>query len=69
MPAQPFGSARRVESAVEALPGGGGEKVAVPADRPHATETALAHLHGLERALAELAVPLRAPSRSPLVSA
>ena len=30
---------------------------------------ALAHLHGLERALAELATPLRAPSGSPLVGA
>ncbi|MGW0812989.1 FUSC family protein [Streptomyces viridiviolaceus] len=57
----------RVEAAVEALTGGG----AVPAhaERPHAVEPALVHLHGLERALAELAAPLRAPSRSPLVGA
>ncbi|GAA4794154.1 FUSC family protein [Streptomyces ziwulingensis] len=47
----------RVEHAVEALTGGG----AVPArsERPAAAEPALAHLHGLERALAELAAPLR----------
>ncbi|MBD0421271.1 FUSC family protein [Streptomyces sp. TRM S81-3] len=57
----------RVEAAVEALTGGG----AVPAhpDRPLATEPALAHLHGVERALAELAAPLRSPSRPPLVGA
>ncbi|CAL9356775.1 hypothetical protein SUDANB58_00574 [Streptomyces sp. enrichment culture] len=58
----------RVESAVEALTGGG----AVPvreAGREPAAEPALAHLHGLERALAELAVPLRAGSGSPLVGA
>ncbi|MFF5253349.1 FUSC family protein [Streptomyces leeuwenhoekii] len=58
----------RVESAVEALTGGG----AVPAreaGREPAVEPALAHLHGLERALAELAVPLRAGSGSPLVGA
>ncbi|MGC9376912.1 FUSC family protein [Streptomyces sp. MH13] len=57
----------RVESAVEALTGGG----AVPAheDGPRAAEPALAHLHGLERALADLAAPLRTPSGSPLVGA
>jgi uncharacterized membrane protein YccC len=57
----------RVETAVEALTGGG----AVPAhqERPLAAEPALAHLHGLERALAELAAPLRSPSGSPLVGA
>ncbi|MDT0610567.1 FUSC family protein [Streptomyces lancefieldiae] len=57
----------RVEAAVEALTGGG----AVPAraDGPLAAEPALAHLHGLERALAELAAPLRSPSGSPLVGA
>lgn len=57
----------RVEAAVEALTGGG----AVPAraEGPHAAEPALAHLHGLERALAELAAPLRSPSGSPLVGA
>ncbi|WP_053913157.1 FUSC family protein [Streptomyces sp. TP-A0875] len=59
---------RRVEAAVEALTGGG----AVPARgtaAPHAAGGALAHLHGLEQALAELAAPLRAPSGSPLVGA
>jgi hypothetical protein len=52
----------RVEAAVEALTGGG----AVPeraAGEP-AAGAALAHLHGVERALAELAAPLR--SRAPL---
>ncbi|NNN37671.1 FUSC family protein, partial [Streptomyces sp. S3(2020)] len=56
----------RVEAAVEALTGGG--SVAVT-DQPLAVEPALAHLHGLERALAELATPLRTPSGSPLVGA
>ena len=37
--------------------------------RPPVADPALAHLHGLERALAELATPLRAPSGSPLVGA
>ncbi|MDO0928950.1 FUSC family protein [Streptomyces sp. TG1A-8] len=57
----------RVEAAVEALTESGGERVTPPADAP--AEPALAHLHGLERALADLAEPLRAPSRSPLVGA
>ncbi|MFF4029836.1 FUSC family protein [Streptomyces sviceus] len=57
---------RRVEAAVEALTDGGEFPVA---DRPLAEEPALAHLHGLERALAELAAPLRSPSGSPLVGA
>ncbi|MFG3100856.1 FUSC family protein [Streptomyces sp. NPDC048182] len=58
---------QRVEAAVEALTGGG----AVPAraEGPHAVEGALAHLHELERALADLATPLGAPSRSRLVGA
>ncbi|MFC8004306.1 FUSC family protein [Streptomyces olivaceus] len=57
----------RVESAVEALTGGG----AVPARAagPRAAEPALAHLHGLEHALAELAAPLRTPSGSRPVGA
>ncbi|GCB51856.1 FUSC family protein [Streptomyces sp. NL15-2K] len=61
---------RRVETAVEALTGGTREN-ATPllAPQPHAAEPALAHLHGLERALAELATPLRASSGSPLVGA
>ncbi|CAL9590738.1 hypothetical protein SUDANB6_05254 [Streptomyces sp. enrichment culture] len=58
----------RVESAVEALTGGGAVPVG-EAGREPAAEPALAHLHGLERALAELAVPLRAGSGSPLVGA
>ncbi|WP_432084176.1 FUSC family protein [Streptomyces sp. WAC 04229] len=57
----------RVETAVEALTGGG--DVPAHAGGPRAVEPALAHLHDLERALAELAAPLRAPSGSPLVGA
>ncbi len=57
---------RRVEAAVEALTDGRDFPVA---DRPLAEEPALAHMHGLERALAELAAPLRSPSGSPLVGA
>jgi uncharacterized membrane protein YccC len=58
---------RRVEAAVEALTEG--RDIAIHADGlPHA-EPALAHLHGLERALTELARPLRTPSGSPLVGA
>jgi hypothetical protein len=57
----------RVETAVEALTGGG--SVTVQPGHTSVTEPALAHLHGLERALAELAAPLRAPSGSPLVGA
>jgi hypothetical protein len=59
---------RRVEVAVEALAGGDRDHVTA-APEPPATEPALAHLHGLERALAELATPLRTPSGSPLVGA
>ncbi|MFF0833504.1 MULTISPECIES: FUSC family protein [unclassified Streptomyces] len=58
---------RRAETAVEALTEGGSEQVHRPAEAP--AEPALAHLHGLERALAELAEPLRAPSGSRLVGA
>ncbi|MEV4233153.1 FUSC family protein, partial [Streptomyces bobili] len=58
----------RVQAAVEALTEGGTEHL-TPLDHPTATEPALAHLHGLERALAELAHPLRTPSGSPLVGA
>ncbi|WP_217213592.1 FUSC family protein [Streptomyces sp. AC550_RSS872] len=57
----------RVEAAVEALTDG--TAITVPAARPTESDPALAHLHGLERALAELAQPLRAPSGSPLVGA
>ncbi|WP_345588299.1 FUSC family protein [Streptomyces marokkonensis] len=57
----------RVETAVEALTGG--RPLPARADGPGAAGPALAHLHGLERALAELATPLRTPSGSPLVGA
>ncbi len=57
----------RVEAAVEALTGG--RDLPEHPDRPQAAEPALAHLHGLERALAELAAPLRDASRPPLVGA
>ncbi|MET8581351.1 FUSC family protein [Streptomyces collinus] len=57
----------RVEAAVEALTEGGSDHVHRPVEAP--AEPALAHLHGLERALAELAEPLRTPSGSPLVGA
>ncbi|MGW1165813.1 FUSC family protein [Streptomyces sp. NPDC002550] len=57
----------RVESAVEALTEGRWEPVRSSAEPP--AEPALAHLHGLERALADLAEPLRAPTGSRLVGA
>ncbi|MEW1720528.1 FUSC family protein [Streptomyces sp. NPDC093109] len=64
---------RRVEDAVHALV----PPAAEPSHRPAGTagrpaahhpgaEAALAHLHGLERALAELSAPLRATPRTPL---
>jgi hypothetical protein len=49
----------RVEAAVEALTDGDGTPVVPTPQPPAATEPVLAHLHGLERALAELATPLR----------
>jgi uncharacterized membrane protein YccC len=57
----------RVQAAVEALTDGG--DVSLQTDGLSTTEPALAHLHGLERALAELARPLRTPPGSPLVGA
>ncbi|MFG2222705.1 FUSC family protein [Streptomyces sp. NPDC048644] len=59
---------RRVELTVEALfaPGDAPGDQAVPAAQHGAAEPALAHLHGLERALAELAAPLRSRTREPL---
>lgn len=53
---------RRVEAAVESLVGAVPERAptagpGVPGRHPGA-EQALAHLHGMERALAELAAPL-----------
>ncbi|GAA3291905.1 FUSC family protein [Streptomyces cinereospinus] len=59
----------RVQAAVEALTDGTARQTVSLAPEPPAAEPALAHLHGLERALAELATPLRTPSRSPLVGA
>ncbi|MEU3840103.1 FUSC family protein [Streptomyces sp. NPDC028635] len=59
----------RVQAAVEALTEGETRELAVSAHPPATEPAALAHLHGLERALAELATPLRAPSGSPLVGA
>ncbi|MET9294200.1 FUSC family protein [Streptomyces sp. NPDC003077] len=66
---------RRVEAAVSALVPAAG--TAVPADGPASAapqhhpgaERALAHLHDLERALAELAAPLLHPSRTGLAGA
>jgi len=61
----------RVQAAVEALTGGPAEReiTGLAPHHPPAAEPALAHLHGLERALAELATPLRTPPGSPLVGA
>ncbi|MET7698260.1 FUSC family protein [Streptomyces sp. NPDC005485] len=64
---------RRVEAAVETLVGAVPERAATahagaPGHHPGA-EQALAHLHGLERALAALATPLRGSRRSPLLGA
>ena len=61
----------RVQAAVEALTGSPAERelTGLVPHQPPAAEPALAHLHGLERALAELATPLRASSGSPLVGA
>ncbi|MGW1541707.1 FUSC family protein [Streptomyces sp. NPDC002309] len=60
---------RRVEAAVEALTDGTTARTTAFAPEPAAHEGALAHLHGLERALAELATPLRAPSGAPSAGA
>ncbi|MER8089102.1 FUSC family protein [Streptomyces sp. NPDC058316] len=60
----------RVEAAVEALTAPDlPRRAGVPGLPPHpaAAEPALAHLHGLERALAELAVPLRSDPRAPSI--
>ncbi|MFB7917207.1 FUSC family protein [Streptomyces sp. NPDC056061] len=63
---------RRVETSVEALTAPDPERRAdvsgIP-PRSAATEPALAHLHGLERALAELAAPLRSAPGAPLIGA
>lgn len=64
---------RRVEAAVEALttPQRPGDAATVTVSVPHppVAEPALMHLHGLERALAELSAPLRSSPRAPLVDA
>ncbi|WP_328691633.1 FUSC family protein [Streptomyces caniferus] len=66
-------SCQRVEAAVEALTTPHGARdaaaAAVAPAHPPAAEPALVHLHGLERALAELSAPLRSSPRSPLVDA
>ncbi|MFD3545414.1 FUSC family protein [Streptomyces sp. NPDC058655] len=60
----------RVEAAVEALTAGEQELERPTTARPAATEPpALRHLHGIERALADLSAPLRSDPRSPLVRA
>ncbi|MEU5417982.1 FUSC family protein [Streptomyces sp. NPDC020799] len=63
----------RVEAAVESLttPGKARDAVGATAAAPEhpLAEPALAHLHSLERALAELAVPLHSSRPSPLVGA
>ncbi|MFC3231820.1 FUSC family protein [Streptomyces nitrosporeus] len=61
---------RRVETAVEALtdaPAAGRHLLPgdAPAAEPAGASPVLAHLHALERALHELAVPLRRPGRIP----
>ncbi|MEU6476989.1 FUSC family protein [Streptomyces sp. NPDC047017] len=59
----------RVQAAVEALTADGTEPLTATDAAPPAELPALAHLHGLERALADLAAPLRAPSGSFLAGA
>ncbi|MFB6597156.1 FUSC family protein [Streptomyces diastaticus] len=61
----------RVEAAVRALTVNGTTGTGPPRHpaRPAADEPALAHLHGLERALAELAEPLRGRTRRPALAA
>jgi hypothetical protein len=54
----------RVERAVEALTSPGPRRISVEADAPSLEEPVLAHLHGLERALADLAAPLLHPRAS-----
>ncbi|MER5358499.1 FUSC family protein [Streptomyces sp. NPDC002785] len=60
----------RVEASVEALTAPDlPYRAGMPSIPPHpaAAEPALAHLHGLERALAELAAPLHSDPRAPLI--
>ncbi|MGW3103316.1 FUSC family protein [Streptomyces sp. NPDC001100] len=56
---------RRVETAVEALTDGEASPFTASAGGSPVDHPALAHLHGLERALSELAEPLRARSVMP----
>ncbi|MFI5689366.1 FUSC family protein [Streptomyces sp. NPDC051636] len=56
----------RVEAAVGALTEGGAGRITHPAEPP--ADPALAHLHSLERALADLAEPLRPPPGAGLVA-
>lgn len=60
---------RRVRIAVEALTEGAPNRPTRTEHPPPATEPALAHLHSLEHALAQLVHPLRTPSGSPLLGA
>ncbi|WP_405689949.1 FUSC family protein [Streptomyces sp. NBC_00057] len=60
----------RVEASVAALTAPDlPQRAGVPSIPPHqaVAEPALAHLHGLERALAELAAPLHSDPRAPLI--
>ena len=50
---------------MEALTGGGRDRVATVTPDASAAGPALTHLHGLERALAELATPLRTAVAAP----
>ncbi|MFF5445693.1 FUSC family protein [Streptomyces sp. NPDC012888] len=63
----------RVEAAVEGLTAGGrarpAPQPAPAADRDQPAAAPLVHLHGLERALADLAGPLHGSPRGPLVNA
>ncbi|MGA4843563.1 FUSC family protein [Streptomyces sp. G45] len=59
----------RVEAAVEALTTPGAAIGDPAAHHGGVVEGALAHVHGLERALVQLAEPLQAPTRTPLPGA
>ncbi|MEE1755367.1 FUSC family protein [Streptomyces sp. SP18CS02] len=62
----------RVEAAVHALVAPGAparpQPDSVPVAHHPGAEAALSHLHGLEKALAGLAAPLRSPTRAPLTA-
>ncbi|MFD9904218.1 FUSC family protein [Streptomyces sp. NPDC059063] len=59
----------RVEAAVEALTTPGAALGSPAAPHTGVVEGALAHVHGLEQALVQLAEPLQAPTRAPLTGA